>query len=80
MVAAISSLRLFSLQVIGFIGVGNMGAPMARNLLSSGRRLVVHDKVREPVEDLVKQGAKEASSPAEVAKQSKTIVTMLPAR
>ena len=59
--------------------MGNMGAPMARNLLSSGRSLVVHDKMREPVEDLVREGAKEASSPAEVAKQSKMIVTMLPA-
>lgn len=57
-----------------------MGAPMARNLLAKGRGVVVYDKVRGSVDELVKDGAITAGSPGEVAAQCKTVVTMLPAR
>jgi 2-hydroxy-3-oxopropionate reductase len=64
--------------VIGFIGLGLMGRPMARNLLKAGFPLVVHNRSRAPVEDLAAQGARAAASPADVARQSTRIVTMLP--
>jgi len=63
---------------IGFIGLGIMGQPMARNLLAAGYELVVHDINRDPVGVLVGLGAEEAHSPAEVAARSDLIITMLP--
>ena len=65
-------------QVIGFIGLGIMGRPMARNLVKAGHSLVVHDIIRDPVDELVKAGAKPGSSPREVAAQSDILITMLP--
>ena len=64
--------------IIGFIGLGVMGKPMARNLLKAGYALVVHNRSREPVEELAADGAKPAFSPAEVASGSELIITMLP--
>ncbi len=56
---------------IGFIGVGLMGHGMAKNLLQKGFALtVVGNRNRKPVDDLVVQGAREAKSPAEAARQS----------
>jgi 3-hydroxyisobutyrate dehydrogenase len=55
-----------------------MGAWMARNLLKSGRRVIVHDKLSEPVDKLKSDGADVAGSPAEVAAAAKQIVTMVP--
>jgi 2-hydroxy-3-oxopropionate reductase len=55
-----------------------MGQPMARHLLASGRPLVVHSRSPGPVEALVADGARAASSPAEVAREARCIVTMLP--
>ena len=63
---------------IGFIGLGVMGKPMARNLLKAGYPLVVHNRSREPVEELAGAGAKPAFSPAEVASRSQVTITMLP--
>lgn len=63
---------------IGFIGLGVMGRPMAGHLLAKGYPLVVHSRSRGPVEALVAAGAREARSPAEVARQSDVIITMLP--
>ena len=65
-------------QVIGFIGLGIMGRPMARNLLKAGHSLVVHSRSRGPVDEIVKAGAKAASSPKEVASQCDILITMLP--
>eukprot|EP00118_Oscarella_pearsei_P007629 m.37966 g.37966 ORF g.37966 m.37966 type:complete len:316 (+) comp32487_c0_seq5:58-1005(+) len=65
-------------QAIGFIGVGNMGAHMARNLVKGGRRVLIHDKFSDPVEELRKEGAEVANSPSEVAEKTKQIITMLP--
>lgn len=63
---------------IGFIGVGIMGKPMARNLLAAGYPLVVHSRSRGPVEELVAAGAAAAGNPREVAAESDVVITMLP--
>lgn len=62
----------------GFIGLGIMGKPMAKNLLKAGYHLVVFNRGQEPVKELVEAGAAAASSPREVAAQCGVIVTMLP--
>jgi len=63
---------------IGFVGLGIMGKPMAKNLLKAGYELVVYDIVAAPVEEVVKAGATAGSSPKEVAAQGDVIITMLP--
>jgi len=63
---------------IGFIGLGIMGRPMAKNLLKAGQALVVHNRSQGPVEELVGAGAKAAASPKEVAGQVDVLITMLP--
>jgi 2-hydroxy-3-oxopropionate reductase len=65
-------------QVVGFIGLGIMGRPMARNLIKAGYQLVVHSRSRPPVDEIVAVGAKSASSPREVAAQCDVLITMLP--
>src|SRR6201998_4030912 len=65
-------------QVIGFIGLGIMGRPMAKNLLKAGYQLVVHSRSRPPVDDVVASGAKAAGSPRDVASQCDVLITMLP--
>ena len=66
------------MQNIGFIGVGIMGKPMAKNLIKAGYSLVVHDMDTAPVKDVVEAGAKEGKSSSHVAAQSDVIITMLP--
>lgn len=64
---------------IGFLGLGNMGAPMARNLLKAGHSLTVFDPFTQAVAALVEAGASAAASPTAVAKAGvEAIVTMLP--
>jgi len=65
-------------ETVGFIGLGLMGRPMAKNLLTAGYPLVVHSRSRGPVDDVVAAGAREAASPADVARQATRIITMLP--
>ena len=65
-------------MTIGFIGLGLMGKPMAKNLLKAGFPLVVHSRSRPPVDELVAAGATPAASPADVARQATRIITMLP--
>ncbi len=65
-------------QVIGFIGLGIMGRPMARNLIKAGHSLVVHSRSRGPVDEIVTAGAKAAASPKDVAGQCDVLITMLP--
>ena len=65
-------------EMIGFIGLGLMGRPMAKNLLKRGYAVVVHNRSQGPVDDLVGAGAERASSPAEVARRATRIITMLP--
>ncbi len=64
---------------IGFIGLGIMGRPMAKNLIKAGYELTVYDKfATAAVQDLVASGAKSASSNKEVASVSDVVITMLP--
>ncbi len=63
---------------LGFIGLGIMGKPMAKNLLKAGHELVVYDIVTKNVEDVVQAGAVAANSGKEVAQQCKIVITMLP--
>ncbi|SFB57570.1 3-hydroxyisobutyrate dehydrogenase [Azotobacter beijerinckii] len=65
---------------IGFLGLGNMGAPMARNLLRAGHQLTVFDLSEAAVAGLVEAGATAAASPAALARTDvELIVSMLPA-
>lgn len=66
------------IETIGFIGLGIMGKPMAHNLLKAGYPLVVHNRSRAAVDELVSAGAAAASSPAEVARRADVVITMLP--
>jgi len=63
---------------IGFVGLGIMGKPMAKNLLKAGYELVVFDVVEAPLKEVVAAGAKAATSPSDVASQCEIIITMLP--
>lgn len=63
---------------IGFIGLGIMGKPMAKNLLKAGKSVVVFDVARAPVEEVVRAGAEAAVSPKDVAVGTDVIITMLP--
>lgn len=63
---------------LGYIGLGLMGKPMVRNLLKAGYSVVVHNRSRAAVQELVAEGAIEAWSPAEVARQVDVIFTNLP--
>jgi 2-hydroxy-3-oxopropionate reductase len=65
-------------QTVGYIGLGLMGKPMARNLLKAGYPLVVHNRSQEVVEELVSEGAIFAASPKEVAEKADVIFTNLP--
>ncbi len=64
--------------VLGYIGLGLMGKPMALNLINGGYDLVVHNRSRQVVQELVEHGAREAFSPSEVASQVEIIFTNLP--
>jgi len=63
---------------ISFIGLGHMGAPMARNLLKAGHALTVFDIVKTNVDGLTALGAVAASSPQACAAQGEIVITMLP--
>lgn len=67
-----------TLPTVGFIGLGNMGNPMARNLLSAGFPLVVHDLQPAQAENLLALGAQWADASHSVAAQVDTVITMLP--
>ncbi|KAK7092221.1 hypothetical protein V1264_008007 [Littorina saxatilis] len=64
---------------VGFVGLGNMGGHMARNLMKNGHPLIVFDTVPDSMQAIKKEGATLASSPQEVASQTNLIITMLPA-
>jgi 3-hydroxyisobutyrate dehydrogenase len=63
---------------IGFIGLGNMGGPMALNLIKAGHTLVVHDVRRNMAEPHLAGGAKWADTPADAAKDADLVLTSLP--
>ena len=66
------------MEKIGFIGLGIMGKPMAKNLLKAGYSLTVYDIVTDAVADLVKAGAAKGASCKDVASKSDIVITMLP--
>ena len=66
------------MSVIGFIGLGIMGRPMAKNLLKAGHKLIVFDVVRAAVDDVVASGAARGESSSGVASKSEIVITMLP--
>lgn len=64
---------------IGFVGVGNMGGPMARNLLKAGHQVTAFDIVAPLLDAVVAAGARRAVSAAEAARGAEFVITMLPA-
>ena len=65
-------------DTIGFIGLGVMGKPMAKNLIKAGCSLVVHNRSRSAVDELVAAGAQPGASPADIARRSTIVITMVP--
>jgi 2-hydroxy-3-oxopropionate reductase len=65
-------------EVIGFIGLGVMGKPMAKHLLAKGYRVVVFNRSQPAIDLLVEAGAIAASSPGDVARQATVVITMVP--
>jgi 3-hydroxyisobutyrate dehydrogenase len=63
---------------IAFIGLGHMGAPMARNLLKAGHALIVFDVVQSSIDNIVAAGAKAAKSARAAASEAELVITMLP--
>ena len=63
---------------IGFIGLGIMGKPMAKNMLKAGYELVVNDLNQNAVDELVACGAKSGKNGAEIARECQVIITMVP--
>ena len=63
---------------IGFIGLGIMGKPMAKNLIKAGYSLVVYDVVPGPLAELKEAGATVAASARDAASQADVVITMLP--
>jgi len=63
---------------IGFVGLGRMGRPMAANLLMKGFALMVHDIDPRPVRMLVEAGATAAADVAQVGRDCRVVITMLP--
>ena len=63
---------------VGFIGTGNMGNPMAANLIKAGHQLTVHDLRREAATNLLEMGAKWADTPKEAVPGNEVVLTSLP--
>ena len=63
---------------VGFVGLGIMGRPMAKNLINAGYSLTVYDVVGTAVEELATEGAAVGSSSREVAEKTSTVITMVP--
>ncbi|MFQ6573043.1 3-hydroxyisobutyrate dehydrogenase [Pseudomonas sp. UM16] len=64
---------------IAFIGLGNMGAPMARNLIKAGHQLNLFDLNKTVLAELAELGGQISTSPRDAAQQSELVITMLPA-
>jgi 2-hydroxy-3-oxopropionate reductase len=63
---------------VGFIGLGVMGKPMARNLIEAGHELVLFSRTRASVDEVAEDGGTAAGSPREVAEQADVVILMLP--
>ncbi|MDJ0271569.1 MAG: NAD(P)-dependent oxidoreductase [Aigarchaeota archaeon] len=66
------------MERVGFIGLGLMGKPMAKNLLRHGFKMAVFNRSKAPMEELASLGATPCSSSKEVAESSECVITMLP--
>jgi len=66
------------MKKIGFIGLGIMGKPMAKNLIKAGYQLTVYDIIPDAMQAVVKAGAQAGSSSKDVAAKSEIVITMLP--
>ncbi|XP_066300324.1 3-hydroxyisobutyrate dehydrogenase, mitochondrial-like [Branchiostoma lanceolatum] len=75
---SVSASHQASRTPVGFIGLGNMGGPMAKHLIDNGHPVIVHDVYPEAMVSLQDAGAVKASTPAEVASKADRIITMLP--
>ncbi len=64
-------------QTIGFIGLGIMGKPMARNLIKAGYPLVVYNRTASKAEELVELGSRQLASPKEVGANAEVVITMV---
>jgi 3-hydroxyisobutyrate dehydrogenase len=64
---------------VGFIGVGNMGSPMASNVLKAGFPMIVYDRNPQAMENLLQAGAQRAASAREVVEGAEIVLTSLPA-
>lgn len=64
-------------NTVGFVGLGQMGAPMAENILKKGHRLIAYDIGKRKVERAVSLGAQAASSPADTARRASTLISMV---
>lgn len=64
-------------KTIGFIGLGIMGKPMAKNLINAGHPLVVYNRTASKAQELVAMGARQVGSPKEVAENAEIIITMV---
>src|SRR6478752_7393157 len=63
---------------LGFIGLGVMGAAMAKNLLKAGFRVTVHNRSRGKVDELLASGARDGGSPAGVARATEVVLLCVP--
>lgn len=66
------------MERIGFIGLGIMGKPMAKNLIKAGYELIAYDINKDALNEVVDFGAEKGSSPKNIAENSEVIITMLP--
>jgi 3-hydroxyisobutyrate dehydrogenase-like beta-hydroxyacid dehydrogenase len=62
---------------VGFIGLGTMGEPMARNLIRAGHRLTIYNRTRQRAQVLAGEGARVADTPADAAADAEVLITML---
>ncbi|XP_020636232.3 3-hydroxyisobutyrate dehydrogenase, mitochondrial isoform X1 [Pogona vitticeps] len=77
-VAVVSSRAMASKTAVGFIGLGNMGTPMAQNLVKHGYPVIAHDVFPEACKEFQELGTQVTDSPADVAEKADRIITMLP--
>jgi 2-hydroxy-3-oxopropionate reductase len=64
-------------ETVGFVGLGVMGRPMAKHIVTKGHPLVVYNRSRPSIDEVVAAGAKAADSPADVARQATVVITMV---
>ncbi|XP_015229608.1 PREDICTED: 3-hydroxyisobutyrate dehydrogenase, mitochondrial-like [Cyprinodon variegatus] len=74
----VSKRSMASKTPVGFIGLGNMGSPMAKNLIKNGYPVIATDVFPESCKELQELGAQVMDSPADVAEKADRIITMLP--